>query len=92
MKRSREMLDAILETIPLPQRTVFVLFELEQLTLSEVAQTLDIPRGTVASRLQAARGVFASAVERIRSQQGRHAGARAPSAAARVERGRGGST
>jgi RNA polymerase sigma-70 factor (ECF subfamily) len=42
-------------------RAVFVLFELEQTTLSEIAVLLDVPRGTVASRLRRAREYYESA-------------------------------
>jgi RNA polymerase sigma-70 factor (ECF subfamily) len=37
---------------------VFVLYELEELTMIEIARTLELPAGTVASRLRRAREVF----------------------------------
>jgi RNA polymerase sigma-70 factor (ECF subfamily) len=39
-------------------RAVFVLFELDQVTMAEIAEILDIPAGTVASRLRRARVAF----------------------------------
>jgi RNA polymerase sigma-70 factor, ECF subfamily len=55
---ARAQLQAILEDMPEELRVVFVLFELEQFTMSEIAQTLGIPAGTVASRLRRAREMF----------------------------------
>jgi RNA polymerase sigma-70 factor (ECF subfamily) len=51
----REMLLAILEELPPEQRDVFVLYEIEQLTMSEVAEALSCPLQTAYSRLNAAR-------------------------------------
>jgi RNA polymerase sigma-70 factor (ECF subfamily) len=45
-------------TLPFHQREVFVLFELEELDGRTIAQLLNIPEGTVASRLHAARRAF----------------------------------
>jgi RNA polymerase sigma-70 factor (ECF subfamily) len=59
-KEQRELLDQGLELLPLEQRTVFVLFELEGFTLPEIAATLDIPLGTATSRLRRARDKFES--------------------------------
>jgi RNA polymerase sigma-70 factor (ECF subfamily) len=57
-KRRRERLDAALATLPLNQRVVFVLFELEGLSLPEIAESVGIPLGTATSRLRRARGRF----------------------------------
>jgi RNA polymerase sigma-70 factor (ECF subfamily) len=40
---------------------VFVLCELEEITVPEVARRLDLPVGTAASRLRRARGAFSRA-------------------------------
>ena len=56
--RARALLDTIVDAMPEDVRVVFVLFELEQLTMAEVAALLDVPSGTVASRLRRARVVF----------------------------------
>ncbi|MDP2343938.1 MAG: sigma-70 family RNA polymerase sigma factor [Deltaproteobacteria bacterium] len=48
---------AVLE-LPFLQREAFVLFELEGLDTKAVAALLDVPEGTVSSRLSAARRLF----------------------------------
>jgi RNA polymerase sigma-70 factor (ECF subfamily) len=63
-KQRRAALDRALDTLPLEQRAVFVLYELEGFSLPEIAQSLEIPLGTATSRLRRARGRFeALAVE-----------------------------
>jgi len=63
--RARAMLDRALEAMPMDLRKVFVLFDLEELTTTEVANVLRLPRGTVASRLRRAREVFRATVLRM---------------------------
>jgi len=58
LRRARQCLDDILEGWPLDLRAVFTLFELDQLTLTEISVLLGVPRGTVASRLRRAREEF----------------------------------
>jgi RNA polymerase sigma-70 factor, ECF subfamily len=55
---ARKLLDLVLDTLPLRLRTVFVLFELEEMSSLEISQLLEIPVGTVASRLRQARQRF----------------------------------
>ncbi len=57
-KRYRELLDQILETMDEGLRSVFVLHSFEEMTMIEIATLLEIPAGTVASRLRRARNVF----------------------------------
>lgn len=57
-KRARARLDAILDEMSPLLREVFVLFELEGLSTPEIAEFLEIPRGTAASRLRLAREHF----------------------------------
>jgi RNA polymerase sigma-70 factor (ECF subfamily) len=57
-KQRRAKLDEALAELPLEQRTVFVLFELEGFSLREIAESLSIPLGTVTSRLRRARARF----------------------------------
>jgi RNA polymerase sigma-70 factor (ECF subfamily) len=57
-KRMRRLLDDVLAALPDDLREVFVLYELEQTTIQEIARLLDIPQGTVASRLRRAREEF----------------------------------
>jgi RNA polymerase sigma-70 factor (ECF subfamily) len=53
--RARALLDRILGELPGDLRAAFVLFEIEGLTTTEVAEALGVPLGTVASRLRRAR-------------------------------------
>jgi RNA polymerase sigma-70 factor, ECF subfamily len=62
LKRAREELDSILDAMPIELRAVFVLFELEQTTMSDIAELLGVPAGTVASRLRRARESFYESV------------------------------
>ncbi len=62
---ARQLLDAILATLPEGERAVFVLCEIEEQTMAEVAAHLAIPPGTVASRLRRARVGFADARKRL---------------------------
>jgi RNA polymerase sigma-70 factor (ECF subfamily) len=64
--RHRRSLDQLLEALPMNLRTVFVLFEIEELESPEIASMLEIPIGTVASRLRRAREAFRRAAERLR--------------------------
>lgn len=52
-----------LATLTEPLREAFVLFEIEGLTTQEIAEALEVPVGTVYSRLGAARVKFAEALE-----------------------------
>lgn len=68
-RRARAMLDALLEEMPLELRVVFVLYELEQLTCVEIAEVVDAPLGTVASRLRRAREDFTARVARLEARR-----------------------
>lgn len=57
-RRLAALLDRALGELPLELRAVFVLYELEQMTMVEIANTLELPPGTVASRLRRAREKF----------------------------------
>jgi RNA polymerase sigma-70 factor, ECF subfamily len=67
-KRMRAMLDEVLAAMPEELRAVLVLFELEELTMAEIALALGLPAGTVASRLRRAREEFARLSARIVAQ------------------------
>jgi len=54
-RRAHALLDAVVAELPDGMREAFVLFEIEELSASEVAELLDIPIGTVASRVRRAR-------------------------------------
>jgi RNA polymerase sigma-70 factor (ECF subfamily) len=55
---ARALLDQVLDAMPEELRAVFVLFELEELSIDQTASLLILPRGTVATRLRRAREVF----------------------------------
>jgi RNA polymerase sigma-70 factor (ECF subfamily) len=61
-KRARDLLNRILEQMPIDVRTVFILFELEGMRSPEIADLVDVPLGTVASRLRRARELFRTLV------------------------------
>ena len=63
-RRRREVLQQALLAMPLELRTVFVLFELEQMTKTEVAAMLELPVGTAVSRLRRARELFRESLKR----------------------------
>jgi RNA polymerase sigma-70 factor (ECF subfamily) len=69
--RARALLDEALDALGEDERAVFVLVELEQMTREEVAATLGLPPGTVASRMRRAREAFEAATKRIRLRQPR---------------------
>jgi RNA polymerase sigma-70 factor (ECF subfamily) len=64
-KRMRELLDRVLDQMEEPLRATFVLHEFEEMSTSEIAELLGIPRGTVASRLRRARIEFRERVGAI---------------------------
>ena len=75
-KRARAILSDILARMPDDLRIVFVLFELEGLTMKAIADDLNLPAGTVASRLRRARQTFQSDVSRLRARDQRMASER----------------
>lgn len=61
---ARAMLDELLETLDDERRAVFVLYEIEELTMPEVAEALGCPLQTAYSRLHAARKAILVAATR----------------------------
>ena len=55
LKQARVQLDGLLDQLDDDKRTVFVLFELEQLSMAEVAEAVNVPQQTAWARLYAAR-------------------------------------
>lgn len=53
--RARALLDRLLSEMDRDLTAVLVLFEIEGLTMAEIAEALEVPPGTVASRLRRAR-------------------------------------
>lgn len=60
-ERARLRFYQALDELDLELRAVFVLYELDGFTMAEIAQLLEIPAGTVASRLRRARSCFVTA-------------------------------
>lgn len=71
LRRNRQRLDDVLDTLPEKLRSVFVLYEFEGLTGIEIAGLLGVPEGTVASRLRRARERFFTAARRLRAELAR---------------------
>jgi RNA polymerase sigma-70 factor (ECF subfamily) len=69
--RARDLLDVILAEMPLELRTVFILFELEEMTMAAIAGMLALPPGTVASRLRRARALFDEKASRLQRSERR---------------------
>ena len=72
-QRALEVLQGVLDAMPLELRVVFVLFEIEELTMAQIADLLEIAPGTAASRLRRARQEFRSIVRRVQAARGRRA-------------------
>ena len=71
-REARHLLDRVLDALPEDMRAVFVLFELEELSLEQIASLLNVPRGTVASRLRRAREVVHAQAKIVEAaEQGR---------------------
>jgi RNA polymerase sigma-70 factor (ECF subfamily) len=75
-RQARALLDLVLERMPDGLRTVFVFYELEALTVPEIAELLQIPIGTAASRLRRARADFKERVAEIDVARARVGGGR----------------
>jgi RNA polymerase sigma-70 factor, ECF subfamily len=70
-ERARELLATILDGMSEEQRIVFALFELEGLSGEAIAELLDIPIGTVRSRLRLAREALRQAIARVQARERR---------------------
>lgn len=70
-KQRRAQLDDVLAGMPEDVRTAFVLFELEDLTMREIAEVTGTAPGTVASRLRRGRELFQAAATRLRARAAR---------------------
>jgi RNA polymerase sigma-70 factor (ECF subfamily) len=68
-ERQRMVLTAI-ESIDLPRRAVFIMSEIDELPMPQVAEAMAIPLNTAYSRLRLARKEFAAAVRRLQANQG----------------------
>lgn len=66
--QAAEILDSLLDCLDDDKRAVFVLAELEQLSVPEIAAMVGVPLNTAYSRLRLARKAFASAAARLRAR------------------------
>jgi RNA polymerase sigma-70 factor (ECF subfamily) len=69
---ARAALDHLLSTMPDELRSVFVLYEVEELTMAQISELLRLPTGTVASRLRRSREWFAEAAQDVKATPARH--------------------
>lgn len=84
---ARERLRAVLDTMELEERALFVMFEIDEVPCEQIAEMLGVPVGTVYSRLNAARKAFQGALARFAAREATR------KARLRAERGgRGGGT
>jgi RNA polymerase sigma-70 factor (ECF subfamily) len=67
IRQARTALDRILDGLDEDKRAVFVLYEIEELPMADVAGILGCPLQTAYSRLHVARGEVEQAVERLRA-------------------------
>ena len=67
-RESRRRLEALLDELDLDKRAVFVMFEIDELSCDDIADLLDVPVGTVYSRLHAARKDFQKALARMHAR------------------------
>ena len=75
--QARALLDEALDGMDVEKRAVFVLYEIDELPVEEIALRVGVPVGTVYSRLKAARATFDKSVARIRARLA-HSTGRAP--------------
>jgi RNA polymerase sigma-70 factor (ECF subfamily) len=69
IRQARAILDGILDGLDDAKRAVFVLYEIEELSMAEVAAALGCPIQTAYSRLHAARTEVAAAVARASEEE-----------------------
>jgi len=77
-------LERALASLPEPHRIVVILSDLEEFSYAEIAQALEVPVGTVRSRLARARG----ALQKLLWQQADERGLKAAAAPITQEGGR----
>jgi RNA polymerase sigma-70 factor (ECF subfamily) len=67
-KAAARVLDELLARMPEPQREVFILHEIEQMTGREIAESVGANENTVHTRLRAARRIFEEGLARLRGE------------------------
>ncbi|MET0593702.1 MAG: RNA polymerase sigma factor [Polyangiaceae bacterium] len=69
----RAIAEAALRVVALERRAILILHEIDGESVPTIATALEIPLNTAYSRLRLARAEFATAVRKIRAEEGRHA-------------------
>jgi RNA polymerase sigma-70 factor, ECF subfamily len=69
-RQQLRLLERALSALPLDQRAVFTMYEMEGLTGDEIAFALELPAGTVRSRLRLARAAFTRSVRQLTGDSG----------------------
>jgi RNA polymerase sigma-70 factor (ECF subfamily) len=70
IKDAQALVVAALERVDETRRVVFVMVDIDELPVAEVAHALSIPVNTAYSRLRVAREEFAASVRRIKTMRG----------------------
>jgi RNA polymerase sigma-70 factor (ECF subfamily) len=65
---SKRIINTALERLPLESREMIVLRELEDLSYKEIATIVEVPIGTVMSRLARARGLLRAALQQMNAE------------------------
>ena len=68
-KQSLALVEALVARLPAEQREVFMLYEVDELTMREIADALDCSQNTLFSRLYAARKALAAELARLRAKR-----------------------
>jgi RNA polymerase sigma-70 factor (ECF subfamily) len=68
LAQARPLLQEILDGMSEELRAVFILAEIEELAVREIADMLGLPQGTVSSRLRSAREKFHAGVKRLQTR------------------------
>ena len=79
-----ELLREALKTLTPAIREVVVMRDLQEMSYAEIAETLNIPEGTIKSRINRGRGELAAAVKRIRGEHYKPSEESTPSDTARL--------
>jgi RNA polymerase sigma-70 factor (ECF subfamily) len=67
-REARDLLHAALERVPLEQRAIVVLHDIDEVQVPDIAAALELPANTVYSRLRLGREKLAAAVKRLRAR------------------------
>lgn len=68
-REAQDLVLSAIETIDLPRRAVFIMSEIDEVPIPEIAEAMAIPLNTAYSRLRLARKDFAAAVRRLQARR-----------------------